>query len=97
MIESVLTFSTTVWYGSASIHNRNMLERIVKTASKISGGKLPSTESIYTTRTLRKATDFYFSDSTHSANRLFESLIKKIRKRLVHDVTASATLTAFTS
>ena len=33
--ESVLTFSITVWFGSASIHNKNMLEGIVKTASKI--------------------------------------------------------------
>ena len=42
--------------GSASIHNQNMPEGIVKTASKITGSKLPSMESIYTTRTLRKAT-----------------------------------------
>ena len=71
--ESVLTFSITVWFGSASIHNKNMLEGIVKTASKITGSKLPSIESIYTTRTLRKATTI-ISDSTHPANHLFESL-----------------------
>ena len=34
-IESVLTFSITVWFGSASIHNKNMHEGIVKTASNI--------------------------------------------------------------
>ena len=55
-IESVLTFSITVWFGSAGIHNKNMHEGIVKTASKITGSKLPLIESIYTTRTLRKAT-----------------------------------------
>ena len=71
--ESVLTFSITVWFGSASIHNKNMLEGIVKTASKITGSKLPSIESIYTTRTLRKATTI-ISDCTHPANHLFESL-----------------------
>ena len=80
--ESVLTFSITVWIGSASIHSKNMLEGIVKTASKITGSKLPSTESIYTTpltesiyttRTLRKATTT-ICDSTHPANHLFESL-----------------------
>ena len=42
--ESVLTFSITMWYGSASVHNKNMLKGIVKTASKITGCKLPSTE-----------------------------------------------------
>ena len=73
VIESVLTFSITVWFGSASIHNKHMLEGIVKTASKISGSNVPSIESIYTTRTLRKATTT-ISDSTHPANHLFESL-----------------------
>ena len=73
VIESVLTFSITVWFGSASIHNKNMLEGIVKTASKITGSKLPSIDSIYTTRTHRKATTI-ISDSTHPANHLFESL-----------------------
>ena len=71
--ESVLTFSITVWFGSATIHNKNMLEGIVKIASKITGSKLPSIESIYTTRTHRKATTT-ISDSTHPANHLFESL-----------------------
>ena len=73
VIESVLTFSITVWSGSASIHNKNMLEGIVKTPSKITGSKLPSIESIYTTRTLCKATTI-ISDCTHPANHLFESL-----------------------
>ena len=71
--ESVLTFSITVWFGSASIHNKNMFEGIVKTASKITGSKLPLTESIYTTHTLHKATTI-ISDSTHPANHLFESI-----------------------
>ena len=73
VIESVLTFSITVWFGSASIHNKNMFEGIVKTASKITGSKLPLTESIYTTHTLHKTTTI-ISDSTHPANHLFESI-----------------------
>ena len=68
VIENVLTFSITVWFGSASIHNKNMLEGIVKTASKITGSKLPSMDSIYTTRTLRKATTI-ISGSTHPARK----------------------------
>ena len=71
VIESVLIFSITVWFGNASIHN--MLERIIKTASKITGSKLPSIGSIYVTRTHRKATTI-ISDSTHSANHLYKSL-----------------------
>ena len=71
--ESVLTFSITVWFGSASIHNKNTFEGIVTTASKITGSKPPSIESIYTARTLRKATTI-ISDCTHPKNHLFESL-----------------------
>ena len=71
--ERVLTFSITVWFGSASIHNKNMLEGIVQTASKITGSNLPSIESIYTTRTLHKATTT-ISGCTYPANHLFESL-----------------------
>ena len=56
--ESVLTFSITVWFGNASIHNKNMLEGIVKTDSKVTGSKLPSVESICTTR---KATTTSFN------------------------------------
>ena len=58
IIESVLTFSVTVWYGSASLHNKNMLEGIVKAASNI---------------ILRKATTI-ISVSSHPANHLFELL-----------------------
>ena len=82
VIESVLIFSITVWFGSASIHNKKMLEGIVKTASKITGSKLPSIESIYTTRTLRKATTI-ISDCTHPANHLFESLPSRKRFRSI--------------
>ena len=42
VIESVLTFSIIEWFGSASIHNKNMLEGTVKTTSKITGSKLAS-------------------------------------------------------
>ena len=80
--ESVLTFSITVWFGSASIHNKIMLEGIFKTASKITGSKLPSIESIYTTRTLRKATTI-ISDCTHPANHLFKSLPSEKRFRSI--------------
>ena len=88
VIERVLTVSITVWFGSASIHNKNMLEGIVKTASKITGSKLPLMESIYTTHTLCKATTT-ISDSIHPANNLFESLpsgkrFRSIKTRTTH-------------
>ena len=63
IIDSVSTFSITVWYGSASLHNKNMPEGIVKAASSIIGCDLPSIESIYATSILCKATTI-ISDSS---------------------------------
>ena len=42
IIESVLTFSITVWYGNASQRDRESLDRIVRIAVKIIGCELPS-------------------------------------------------------
>ena len=36
-IESVLTSSITVWYPASSAHTKNRLERIVRTASRLTG------------------------------------------------------------
>jgi len=73
VIESVLTFSNTVWYGSASRSDKTKLNRVVKTASKIAGCELPSIEKIYNQRVLRKAKSI-ISDTQHPANHLFQLL-----------------------
>ena len=41
-IESILTFSTCVWFGGISQRQRSRLDRVVKTASKIVGSELLS-------------------------------------------------------
>ena len=43
VIESVLTFSIIVWYGSASVHDKNLLDGIVRVASKLLASKIVST------------------------------------------------------
>jgi hypothetical protein len=73
IIESVLTFSITVWYGTASARDKKKLKRVVKIASKIIGCKLPSLDSIYNLRTRRKARSIIF-DNTHPANHMFQRL-----------------------
>ena len=55
VIESVLTFSITVWYGNASQRDKESLDRIVKIAVKIIGCELPSIESLYSVRLVRKS------------------------------------------
>ena len=48
VIESVLTFSMSVWYGSATQDDKDKLEGIVNTASKTIGCQLTSLEDIHT-------------------------------------------------
>ena len=80
VIESVLTFSITVWFDSASQQDKLHLQRIVNTASKIIGRELPSIESLYHVRALRKIRNSV-RDPSHPANHLFESLPSGKRMR----------------
>ena len=73
VIESVLTFSITVWYGSASVHDKNLLDGIVGVASKLTGCELPSLESLYITRTQRKVRCLT-SDQHYPAHHLLQCL-----------------------
>ena len=73
VIESVLTFSTTVWFGSITVKEKLRLNRVVNTASQIIGSPLPSLESLYQQRLLRRA-GLVSQDPSHSAHDLFEPL-----------------------
>ena len=46
-IESILSYSITVWYGNTTVQNRLQLDRIVHTAEKIIGCKLSPLSEIY--------------------------------------------------
>ena len=54
VIESVLTLSITVWYGSTTVDAKKRLQRIVKTAETIVGAPFPSMETIYQKRLQRR-------------------------------------------
>ena len=73
IIESTLSFSITVWYGGITQSERTKLNKIVRTASKIIGTKLPTLDSIYHNRTIKKATSI-IRDKTHPSNSFFELL-----------------------
>ena len=73
MVESVLTFSITVWYGTASQLDKKRLDRVVRVAGKIVGCVLPSLASIYSSRCLNKAHKI-ISDPSHPAHPLFQLL-----------------------
>ena len=54
-IERILLGCITAWYGNCSTHNRKALQRVVRSAQRITGGKLPALQDTYTTQCHRKA------------------------------------------
>jgi len=53
-LESVLTFCFICWFGSLSARNKNRLESIVRTCSKIVGINFPPLSHIYSNRVATK-------------------------------------------
>ncbi|KAK2181537.1 hypothetical protein NP493_393g00013 [Ridgeia piscesae] len=77
VIESVLTFSFTVWFGSITVNEKLRLNRVVKTASRTIGRDLLSLESLYQQRLLGRA--ILISHSSHPARHLFNPLPSSCR------------------
>ena len=73
VVESILCFSMTVWFSSASKRDKDRLERVVRSAARIIGHDLPSLDSLYHLRLSRRATNIS-RDTSHPANHLFELL-----------------------
>ncbi|KAK2188224.1 hypothetical protein NP493_139g01016 [Ridgeia piscesae] len=82
VIEIVLLFSITVWFGSITQKETLRLNRVVKTASRIIGRELPSLEILYQQRLLGKA-NLISQDSSHPAHDLFEPLPSSRRFRSI--------------
>uniref|UniRef100_A0AAR2LPB5 Reverse transcriptase domain-containing protein n=1 Tax=Pygocentrus nattereri TaxID=42514 RepID=A0AAR2LPB5_PYGNA len=73
VIESLLTSCITVWYGSLTMMGRKCLQRVVKTAEKITNSPLHSLQNIYNHRVQRKAASI-IKDPTHPQHGLFKPL-----------------------
>jgi gmma-aminobutyric acid receptor subunit gamma len=69
-IESILSGCIIAWYGNCSAHNRKALQRVVRSAQHITGGKLPALQNTYTTRCHRKAIKIV-KDNRHPSHCLF--------------------------
>ncbi|KAK2884332.1 hypothetical protein Q8A73_020806, partial [Channa argus] len=82
VIESVLTNCITVWYGSSTAMDRKLLQRVVKTAQKITRTPLPSLQSIYHRRVHRRAASI-LKDPSHPQHGLFTLLPSGWRYRSV--------------
>ena len=77
-IESILAGCITAWYGNCSALNRKALQRVVRTAQRITGGKLPALQDTYTTRCYRKAIKI-IKDINHPNHCLFTPLSSRRR------------------
>uniref|UniRef100_A0AAR2IU34 Reverse transcriptase domain-containing protein n=1 Tax=Pygocentrus nattereri TaxID=42514 RepID=A0AAR2IU34_PYGNA len=73
VIESLLTSCITMWYGSLTMMDRKCLQRVVKTAEKITNSPLHSLQNIYNHRVQRKAASI-IKDPTHPQHGLFKPL-----------------------
>ena len=72
IIESIITASITVWYGSSDSRTKKKLERVVTKASNI-GCDLPSVLSLYVERSLNRAKKI-IRDSSHPSQDFFKLL-----------------------
>ena len=87
-IESILTFSITVWYSSVCQKDKDQLERIVQTASKIIGSDMKPVASIHSLRSDHKVMAIV-QDTLHPANHLFQPLPSGHRYRAMRARTSS--------
>ncbi len=70
-IESILT--NCVWYGNFSVADCKALQRVVKTAQRITGTPLPAIEDVQRKRCPRRARSI-LKDSSHPNHSLFSLL-----------------------
>ncbi|KAK1802666.1 hypothetical protein P4O66_004301 [Electrophorus voltai] len=77
-IESILTGNITVWFGNSTKQDRQALQRVVRSAERITHTELPNLQTIYYKRCQTKARKIV-KDPTHPNNRLF-SLLRSGRR-----------------
>uniref|UniRef100_A0A8K9XFW9 Reverse transcriptase domain-containing protein n=1 Tax=Oncorhynchus mykiss TaxID=8022 RepID=A0A8K9XFW9_ONCMY len=90
-IESILSGCITAWYGNCSAHNRKALQRVVRSAQRITGGKLPALQDTYTTRCHRKAIKI-IKDNNHPSHCLFTPLSSRRRGHILYSISSTASL-----
>ncbi|KAK9516191.1 hypothetical protein VZT92_024137 [Zoarces viviparus] len=83
IIQSVLCSSISVWFGSATIQDRNRRQRIARSAERIIGSSLPSILNLYTSR-VRKRAGRITADPSHPGHKLFQLLPSGRRYRALY-------------
>ena len=64
---SILSGCITAWYGNCSAHNHKALQRVVRSAQRITGGKLPALQDTWRAKKIIK-------DNNHPSHCLFTLL-----------------------
>ena len=77
--ESLLLGCLSSWYGNCTGHNRKALQRTVRSAQRITGGKLPALQDTYTSQHLRKAKKIIKDNNHPSHYHLFTPLPSRRR------------------
>jgi gmma-aminobutyric acid receptor subunit gamma len=72
-IESILLGCITAWYGTCTARYLRALQRVVQSAQRITGGKVPALQDIYSNRCHRKAKKI-IKDNNHLSHYLFTPL-----------------------
>ncbi|XP_037394180.1 uncharacterized protein LOC119263444 [Pygocentrus nattereri] len=71
IIESIITTSITVWGSSATKHDLHRLQRIIRSAERTTGVKLPTLLELHASRT-RKRAEKISTDPSHAGHHLFQ-------------------------
>ena len=83
-IKSILSDCIAAWFGNCTALNRKALQRVVQSAQRITGGKLPSLQDTYSTLCHRKAKNI-IKNNNHPSHFLFTpATIQKARSVQVH-------------
>ena len=77
-IESILLGCITAWYGNCTSLNHKALQRVVRSAQRITRGKLPAIDDTYSTQCHRMAKKI-IKDNNHPSHCLFTLLPSRRR------------------
>ncbi|KAM9570293.1 uncharacterized protein ACWYII_042274 [Salvelinus alpinus] len=73
VVKKALSGCITAWYGNCTARNRMALQRVVGSAQRITGGKLPALQDTYSIRCHREAKKI-IKDNNHPSHCLFTPL-----------------------
>ena len=81
-VESLLTYAISTWFPSCSAADKKALQRVVRSAEKVTGASLPSVQDMFQCRCRKRAQNIV-RDPSHPLNSFFQLLPSKKRFRSI--------------